>query len=93
MANFGTSLLAHATSTSTTPALNLQIPPIFVKLDRDNYPLRRSTVTSVLETFDLESFISDSNPPAETYLSSDSEDDVAPAPKPNPEYVVWKKRD
>ncbi|KAL4556265.1 hypothetical protein LXL04_038911 [Taraxacum kok-saghyz] len=55
MANFGPSFLAQATSTSVY--FNLQIPPINIKLDRDNYSLWHSTVISALETFDLESFI------------------------------------
>lgn len=53
MANSSSSLVAHATASS----LNLQIQNITVKLDRDNYLLRRSTIISALETFDLESFI------------------------------------
>nr|KAJ0195346.1 hypothetical protein LSAT_V11C700354490 [Lactuca sativa] len=91
MAFSGASLLAHATSTSG--AIALQLPPLTIKLDRDNYCLWRSTVLSALETFDLESLILKSDSPAATYVSSDSDDDAATAPKPNPDYTRWKKQD
>lgn len=71
MTNFGPSRLAHATSTSV--AINLQIPPINIKLDMDNYSIWQSMVISTLENFNLESFIFNTNPPVVTYVSSDSE--------------------
>lgn len=91
MANSGQSLLAHATASSQ----NLQIPPINIKLDRDNYDLWRSTIVSALETFDLESFILKPNPPPETYMPTVSADNpkTERIPQLNPDFITWKKRD
>ncbi|CAN1153111.1 Retrovirus-related Pol polyprotein from transposon RE1 [Linum perenne] len=84
-----TDLLAKASSSSSS--LNLQIPPIAVKLDRDNFSLWHSTILSALETFGLESFALNPDPPAETILIT-AENKKATT-EPNPAYQEWKQND
>ncbi|KAL4558041.1 hypothetical protein LXL04_036237 [Taraxacum kok-saghyz] len=76
MTSSGPSVLAQASS--TTGVVQFHLPQITIKLDRENFSLWRSTILSAVEAFDLESFILHPNPPAETYLSSDSEEDNEP---------------
>ncbi|CAH9104736.1 unnamed protein product, partial [Cuscuta epithymum] len=89
MANHNQSILALANT--TTSNFNFQIPPIHLKLERENYSLWRSTIISVLETFDLESFILDPSPPSETHSVTDA--DGVSTIEPNPDFALWKKRD
>uniref|UniRef100_A0A0R0GVF3 Retrotransposon Copia-like N-terminal domain-containing protein n=1 Tax=Glycine max TaxID=3847 RepID=A0A0R0GVF3_SOYBN len=89
MANTSPSLLALANTTNSN--LNLQIPSINIKLERDNYSLWRSTIISALETFELESFILNPAPPMQTHIINTS--DGVSSTEPNPDFVLWKKRD
>lgn len=89
MANTNQSLLALANTTNQN--LNLQIPSINIKLERENYSLWRSTIVSALETFDLESFILKPSPPPETKKITTAEGNATD--EPNPDFAVWKKRD
>lgn len=89
MANTTPSLLALANTTN--PNLNLQIPPINIKLDRDNYSLWHSTIIFVLETFDLEAFILNPLPPPETRVITNT--DGILITESNPDFDIWKKRD
>lgn len=79
--------------------LNFQIPPISIKLDCQNYSLWRTTIVSVLECFDLDSFILNPAPPPETItltapaLQAVDAPPVVPDPVPNPDFVAWKKKD
>lgn len=70
---------------------SFQIPSINIKLTHENFCLWRSTIISALETFDLESFVLAPNPPAETRPVAPAT--VPPTTEPNPDYVLWKKRD
>ncbi|KAG4974229.1 hypothetical protein JHK87_031050 [Glycine soja] len=72
MANSSSSLLTLANN--NTSNLSLQLPPITIKLDRDNYSLWRSTIISALETFELESFILSPTPPRKTHITTTSDD-------------------
>ncbi|KAL4587347.1 hypothetical protein LXL04_000216 [Taraxacum kok-saghyz] len=67
------------------------IPSISIKLEHENYCLWRSTIISALETFELESFVLAPNPPSETRHVAPST--VPPTMEPNPDYLLWKKRD
>ncbi|KAL4588192.1 hypothetical protein LXL04_001074 [Taraxacum kok-saghyz] len=78
-------ILGLATSSS------FQIPSINIKLETSNFCLWRTTIISALETFDLESFILNPQPPPETITTE--REDAAPIIVPNPEYQLWKKRD
>ena len=89
MATSNLSLLALANT--TTSNLNLQLPSINIKLDRDNYSLWRSTIINALETFDLESFILNPSPPLETRILTTS--DGITTTETNPEFILWRKRD
>nr|KAJ0190963.1 hypothetical protein LSAT_V11C800427270 [Lactuca sativa] len=82
------SLLGLAADSS---ALNFQIPPISIKLDRNNYCLWRTTIKSALETFELDSFVLSPDPPTET-ISTTDEAGVTTT-KTNPDFTLWKKRD
>ncbi|KAL4587852.1 hypothetical protein LXL04_000726 [Taraxacum kok-saghyz] len=64
MASGSSSILNLATTTAS--ALNFQIPPINIKLDRNNFSLWRTTIISALETFDLEDFVLNPKPPSAT---------------------------
>ncbi|KAG5069156.1 hypothetical protein JHK85_001533 [Glycine max] len=76
MANSSSSLLPLANN--NTFNLSLQLPPITIKLDRDNYSLWRSTIISALETFELESFILSPAPPNETRITTTSDGAAQP---------------
>ncbi|KAH1193046.1 Retrovirus-related Pol polyprotein from transposon RE1 [Glycine max] len=89
MANTSPSLLALANTTNSN--LNLQIPSINIKLERDNYSLWRSTIISALETFELESFILNPAPPMQIHIVNTS--DGVSTTEPNPDFVLWKKHD
>ncbi|CAH9134290.1 unnamed protein product [Cuscuta epithymum] len=89
MAASSSSILALAHT--TTSNLNLQIPSIHIKLDRENYSLWRSTVISALETFDLEDFILNPSPPSATHVVTD--DVGLSTTASNPDFALWKKRD
>lgn len=74
-------ILGHTTGSS------FQIPSINIKLDHENYYIWRTTKFFALETFGLESFVLSPNP-------ADATQPVAPpTTEPNPNYVLWKKRD
>ena len=88
MANSSSSLLTLANN--NTSNLSLQLPPITIKLDRDNYSLWRSTIISALETFELESFILSPTPPRKTHITTTS--DGVSIPEPNPDFLLWKKK-
>ncbi|KAL4585655.1 hypothetical protein LXL04_010278 [Taraxacum kok-saghyz] len=70
---------------------SFQIPPLNIKLDSSNLCLWRTTIISALETFDLESFVLDPQPPSETITVANGS--AAPTISPNPAYQLWKKRD
>ncbi|KAG4911961.1 hypothetical protein JHK82_052550 [Glycine max] len=89
MANTSPSLLALANTTNSN--LNLQIPSINIKLERDNYSLWRSTIIFALETFELESFILNPAPPMQTHIIYTF--DSVSTTEPNPDFVLWKKHD
>ncbi|KAL5149582.1 hypothetical protein HKD37_13G036379 [Glycine soja] len=63
----------RALANTTNSNLNLQIPSINIKLERDNYSLWRSTIISALETFELESFILNPAPPMQTHIINTSD--------------------
>lgn len=103
MASNASSLLSLATTTNGSP-LNFQIPSITIKLDRNNYSLWCTTITSALETFDLQDFILNPKPPAESIEvaaipatpATATSPTVAVVPAttaPNPDYSIWKKKD
>lgn len=75
-------LLGLATNSS------FQIPPLSIKLKTSNYCLWRTTIVSALETFDLESFVLDPKPPAETLTIERA--DATLTIVANPEYQLWK---
>ncbi|CAN1798451.1 Retrovirus-related Pol polyprotein from transposon RE1 [Linum perenne] len=87
------SLLSNATATVTSsPSLvNLQVPPVTIKLGRDNFALWRSTILATLEAYNLESFILSPTPPPATRLIATT--DGESTPKVNPAYTDWKKQD
>ena len=89
MANTNASLLTLANNSSSN--LTLQLPPITIKLDRENFSLWRSTIISALETFKLESFILAPSPPTETRISTTP--DGVTTNEPNLDFLIWKKRD
>ncbi|KAL4563316.1 hypothetical protein LXL04_027356 [Taraxacum kok-saghyz] len=70
---------------------SFQIPLINIKLETSNFCLWRTTIISALETFELESFILNPQPPPETITTE--REDAAPTVAPNLEYQLWKKRD
>ncbi|CAN1774291.1 Retrovirus-related Pol polyprotein from transposon RE1 [Linum perenne] len=71
--------------------VSFQIPPITIRLDRDNFSLWRSTVISTLEVFDFESHVLAPNPPQETKIVTAA--DGKTTTEVNPDYTEWKKRD
>lgn len=84
--------------------MNFQIPSITVKFDRTNYPLWRTTIITPLEAFDPEDSVLNPQPPTETIIvpavaavpTTDTTPTIVVTPAtiaPNPDYVVWKKRD
>ncbi|CAN1142502.1 Retrovirus-related Pol polyprotein from transposon RE1 [Linum perenne] len=85
----GADLLTMAKSSSSS--LTFHIPPLTVKLDRDNFSLWRTTIVSALETFNLESFVFSPSPPQETRLIPGEDGTVTT--EPNPAYVDWKQKD
>ncbi|CAN0898512.1 Retrovirus-related Pol polyprotein from transposon RE1 [Linum grandiflorum] len=76
---------------SSSSSLNLQIPPISIKLDRDNYSLWRSTILSTLEIFNLESHVLKPDPPVATRIISTEGGEVTT--EPNPAFTTWKQKD
>ena len=70
--------------------INFQIPSINIKLVRDNYPLLPTTITSTLETFDLENFVLAPNLPSKTIPVPSDAEDVPPSTSLNPEFQTWK---
>ncbi|KAL4575776.1 hypothetical protein LXL04_011862 [Taraxacum kok-saghyz] len=78
---------------TTSSPLNLQIPPLSIKLDRHNYSLWQTTIISALETFELDTFVLSPNPPAETIPVLPAAADAPPTTAPNPDFQLWKKRD
>lgn len=74
MATINQQLLVAAHLTSLN--LNFQIPPISIKLDRDNYTLWRTNIISALECFKLDSFNLNPTPPPETIPPTVDPDDV-----------------
>ncbi|CAN1318837.1 Retrovirus-related Pol polyprotein from transposon RE1 [Linum perenne] len=82
-------LLAQAHNSSSS--LSFHIPPITVKIDRDNFSLWRSTIIQALETFELETFVLSPAPPQETHFVPS--DDGTTTSEPNPAYVDWKRKD
>ncbi|XP_023748611.1 uncharacterized protein LOC111896874 [Lactuca sativa] len=103
MASGSASLLNLATTISSS-TLNFQIPPISIKLDRNNFSLLRTTIISALETFDLEDYALDPKPPSKTIdipavaavPATPTTPAIAAIPattSPNLEYTLWKRRD
>lgn len=91
-------------ATTTTTNLNFQIPTIMIKLDRANYSLSRTTIVLALETFELEDFVLNPQPPPKiiTIPTIEAVPDTVASPvvaavpattTPNPEYATWKRRD
>ncbi|CAN0879761.1 Retrovirus-related Pol polyprotein from transposon RE1 [Linum grandiflorum] len=76
---------------SSSSALNLQIPPITIKLDRDNYNLWRATILSALELFNLESHVLSHQPPSATRFVTTAAGDATE--EPNPAFTTWKQKD
>ena len=85
MANNNQHILGLATNFS------FQILSINIKIETSNFCLWRNNIISVLETFDLESFILHPNPPPETITITQA--DAEPTIEANPAYMLWKKRD
>ncbi|KAL4587789.1 hypothetical protein LXL04_000663 [Taraxacum kok-saghyz] len=94
----------HLRNLATSSTLTLQIPPITIKLDRENYSLWRTTIIAALEAFDLDEFVLNPNPPTTTIevpaiegTPATATSPVVPATPastaPNPAFVTWKKRD
>ncbi|KAL4582600.1 hypothetical protein LXL04_007155 [Taraxacum kok-saghyz] len=78
----------------TSSNLNFQIPPIGIKLSKENYSLWKTTVIFALECFELESFILDPKPPSAVIHTEPVALSTAAATEtPNPEFVTWKKKD
>ncbi|KAL4574201.1 hypothetical protein LXL04_021027 [Taraxacum kok-saghyz] len=74
--------------------VNFQIPSLSIKLNQNNFSLWRSTIISALETFDLESFVLSSDPPAATIsVPSAAGTKGPPTIEANPALVSWKKKD
>ncbi|CAN1165745.1 Retrovirus-related Pol polyprotein from transposon RE1 [Linum perenne] len=81
------SQLAH----STSPSLNLHMPPITIKLDRTNYSLWRSTILSALEAYELDSFVLSPTPPQETRFLTAADGSVTT--EANPAFLEWRRSD
>ncbi|CAN0910576.1 Retrovirus-related Pol polyprotein from transposon RE1, partial [Linum grandiflorum] len=76
---------------SASSSINFQIPPISIKLDRDNYSLWRATIISSLEAFNLEPHVFAPNPPSATRFVTSAAGDATE--EPNPAFTTWKQRD
>ncbi|CAN0829352.1 Retrovirus-related Pol polyprotein from transposon RE1 [Linum grandiflorum] len=83
-------LLTMATG-SASASLSLQIPPISIKLDRDNYSLWRPIALSTLEAFNLESHVLAPQPPSTTRFVTSAAGEAVE--EPNPSYTTWKQKD
>lgn len=91
-------------ATTTTSIINLQIPTIAVKLDRENFIIWRTITIVVRETFELDELSLNPTPPPTTFLvptieGTPATSDYSTIPQtpttiaPNLESTTWKKRD